>query len=56
MTALFYIVMTIFVAFLVYTVASQVRMILNAVKSKDVQKAYQKEKDGFAVVRTTIAA
>lgn len=56
MSALFYIVMTVFVAFFVSITASQVRMILAAVKSEKVQTSYQKENDGFAVVRTQSAA
>lgn len=51
MTALFYLVMTLFIASFVYVTASQVRMILRAVKSDDVRSEYQKENDGYAVVR-----
>lgn len=56
MTALFYVIMTLFIAFFVYTTASQVRMILAALTSNEVQKTYQNENDGYAVVRTTKAA
>lgn len=51
MTSLFYLVMTLFTGSFVYVTASQIRMIYRAVKSEDIQKKYQKENDGYAVVR-----
>lgn len=56
MTTLFYLTMTLFIIFFVYTVTSQVRMIIAALHSEKVQKEFQKEKEGFAVVRSSTAA